>query len=273
MHRLIRRTCWTFLFVVVACGDTDDSGGGSAGQAAGGGTGVASGVGAAGGSGGGATEVRQSGRVVSFGSKTGVAHVAVALGDRQGTTSEDGSYEILVPKASPFEMIFTAPGYIKTILQEWEIASDVDRGDTSFVSEGQWSTFISIFESIGGVPRDDALGVVALAIIARPPCATTGGATVTIVPSAETTRYVYVNDGGLPSANTSTSAKPLPVHVAIYNVPPGPVEIALVSPTCGQLPWPVTAEAAPEGGSYTENGNARVEPGDAISYLRAYLGR
>jgi hypothetical protein len=217
-------------------------------------------------------DVTQSGQIVSFGTTIGVANVRVALGDRGGTTDPNGLYAVRVPKDSPYEMTLTAPGYLKVIAQEWKISDDVDRGSTNFVPESQWATFIPGFESIGGVPSDSTLGFVALLVVALPPCPTTGGATVSIAPSVPTTRYLYVDDSGAPSTNASTSAKPLSIHVLMYNVPVGQVTVSITSPSCSQAPWPVTTEVTPGGGAFTDTGNARIESGSAISYLRIYLG-
>jgi hypothetical protein len=224
---------------------------------------------------GGAADVVQSGKVVAFGAAaTGISGVSVALGSRQGTTDQNGLYSILVPRGAPYEMILTAPGYYKAIAQEWSIDGDVARGNTNFVSEAQWGAFLPAFEILGGVPRDPALGLVALLVVALPPCVTTGGATVSITPSVASTRILYADDSGAPSANTTTSAKPLPLHAVVYNVPVGPVSMSIASPSCAELPWPVTATVpAPGSGSFTDTGKARVEAGNAVSYLRVYLGK
>jgi hypothetical protein len=246
---------------MVAC----SGGGGRAGAAASDG----------GGEGGGTGDVVQSGKIVAFGtSGTAIPGVDVALGGRQGKTDQNGLYSIKVPPGVPYEMVLSAPGYFKAISQEWSIDGDINRGSTNFVSESEWTTFIAAFESLGGVPRDPTLGLVALLVLALPPCTTTGGATVSITPSLDSTRILYVDDNGAPSANTTTSAQPLPVHALVYNAPVGPVSMSIASPSCSQLPWPVTATVpAPGSGSFTDTGQARVESGSAVSYLRVYLGQ
>jgi hypothetical protein len=218
-------------------------------------------------------EVTQSGEIVAYKTTMGIAGVNVALGNRQGTTDPSGHYAIVVPKDTPYEMILTASGYFKVIAQEWAIHGDVVRGSTNFVSDSQWASFVSGFESIGGVPRDPALGLVAVLVLALPSCPTTGGATVAITPTAPNTRILYVDDSGSPSTNTTTSAMPLSVHALIYNAPVGAVSMSISSPTCPEAPWPVSTNVAPPGsGPFTDTGKARVEAGNAVSYLRVYLG-
>lgn len=224
----------------------------------------------------GVTKVKQSGQVVSFGTTTGIAGVTVALGAATGLTDAGGLYEIQVAKNSPYEMVLTAPGYFKAITQEWQISADVDRGRTNFLTESQWAATIAAVAGFGGTRRDPTLGLVALLVADLPSCPTTGGATVSIAPSVSATRYVYVDDTGAASANTSTTAKPLSVHAIIYNVPVGPVAVSISSPSCAQSSWPVTSDAADFGGGsgpYTDLGMGRVEGGNAVSYLRVYLGQ
>jgi hypothetical protein len=173
----------------------------------------------------------------------------------------------------PYELVLTEPSYYAAVLQDLKISRDVDLGDINIVSTTVASALLSDLETLGGISRDPTLGLAALLVTALPPCATTGGATVSITPSGPNTRAVYVADNGTPSANTTTSAEALPVHVIFYNVPVGSVIASIDSPGCKQLPWPVMAmEVTPGSGAYTDTGNAQVEAGDSVSYLHVYLG-
>jgi hypothetical protein len=216
----------------------------------------------------------QSGTIVAYQTMTGVPGVSVALGAATGVTDASGRYSVAVAKNTNYELVLTAPGYFKTISQEWQIAADVDRGRTNFLTEDQWATAVSVVSAIGGVSRDSTLGMAVLLLTTLTPCTTTGGATVSISPADPTTRYVYTDDTGLPSVNPSTSAQPLAVYAIMYNIPVGPVAVTVSSPSCTQAAWPVSADASGFGGGsgpYTDMGAARVEAGNAVSYLHVYL--
>jgi hypothetical protein len=222
-------------------------------------------------SGGSGARVKESGRILAYGTTMGVPGANVEFGGATATTAADGTFSLEVLSGTTSETVFTAPGYYKAIAQEWQLTNDVVRSDIHYAAASQWTSFIPDFVSLGGAPYDPTLGLVTLVVTALPSCASTGGATVAISPTVSATRTLYTDDTGVPSMNPSTSAEPVPVHAVLYNVPVGEVAMTIASPTCTQAPWPVTAESTPGGGKYVDTGRARVEAGNAVSYLRLYL--
>lgn len=237
--------------LVVACGDDDAVSSGDAGTV----DAAAEAAPAAG-------EGKQSGRIVRAQSQgQPVEGATVIVGERSVTTGADGTYELVVPKGVAYTMKVTAPEHYALLEQEWILRSDaLARGDTQLLPSSTANLLAAFFPG-----RDPAKALVAVRVTPLPPCDSEEGAVVTIEPrGAADVRYF---SGGIPSATATSVKKDESISAAFFNVEPNTVvKVGVTAPGCEALPFPV------EQGEVTYTGSARTEPGEALTYVRVFLG-
>jgi hypothetical protein len=210
----------------------------------------------------GAGEVKQTGKIVRA-NETAVlvSGATVTIADKSATTNATGDYEIAVPKGKPVFMTVTAPDYYKLLEQEYVVNADAfERGPTQLLSV-ELANFLTSF-----LPNRKAeKGVLVVKINAQAPCTTEEGATVALEPQGES-QLRYFN-GQLPSSSATSAHGGDSFNAAFYNVEIGvPLKVTVTHPTCAQVAFPVTV------GSVTFTGSQKTEAGDALSYMRLYIG-
>lgn len=206
-------------------------------------------------------DVEQSGRIVIARSEDQPLEGAtVAVGDRTTTTKADGTYELAVPRGAPYTTTVTALDHYKHIEQEWIADKDVKRVDTNLLPK----PLAALLEAF--LPgRDRAKGVLVVRVAPVRGCDDEGGATLTLEPAgAAKLRYFA---GGLPSSTTQSVTKGESLSAAFYDVEVGvPLRVTVASPVCTPLGFPIAED------DVTYTGNVRAEAGEALSYVRVFLG-
>jgi hypothetical protein len=209
----------------------------------------------------GPNEARQRGRVLEAVDKSGLGGAVVAVAGRTVTTSADGTYELIVPKGTPYKMSVTAPDHFKHAEQEWIVHQDAfDRSDTGLLSTATASLLATFLPK-----RDPAKGLLVVHVIPVPPCDSEQGATLSLAPlgAAKLTYFA----GGFPSAGATSTTFGEAFSGAFTDVDIGvPLTVTVQSPLCEALPFPVDFP------DVTYTGVQKAEPGDVITYLRVYLG-
>jgi hypothetical protein len=154
------------------------------------------------------------------------------------TTDSKGQYSLDVD-AKPFNMIVSKTGYFRLIEQESLITATVDRGPTSFVSEGTVSQLSALLEGF-----DNTRGIVTIGIVRDPTCPSEAGATVDWTPHADggaaVLRYFQ---GGLPNRfATGVEKDSYPSSAVVYNLDSStPVTFTVTPPSgCTVSPFPNT---------------------------------
>ena len=204
---------------------------------------------------------RQTGRIVDAVEKSGVAGAVVTIGGKSVTTADDGTYAIGIARDVPLSMNVTAPDHFKLNEQEWVVKSDLfDRADTSLLSNATAGLLTAFLPT-----RDPAKGFLAVRVYTIAPCDSEAGATLTLEPPgiAQLTYFA----GGLPSKAATVTSKDETFSGIFTNVEVGtPLKVVVASPTCEQVPFPV------DYGGVTLTGGQMAETGDAVSYIRVFVG-
>lgn len=241
---------------VAACGDDDNApvSPGSDGGAAsdGGGPVVPS-----------ANEVKQTGKIVrAQATDEAVEGATVAVADESTTTNAAGEYELAVPKGTPTQMVVTAPDFYKLIEQEWIVGADLARGETQLLK----TATANLLAGVLNPPRDPQKGLLVVSVRVQPPCASEEGATLAIDPPGQA-KITYVGGSGLPDSTLSAVKQGTAFSAIFYDVEPGAtVHVTATSPTCEQVPFPIDVDGV------TLTGNQKTEAGEALSFMRVYLG-
>lgn len=208
-----------------------------------------------------ANEAKQTGRIIGAIDKLEVPNVTVTIDGKSATTKADGTYEIIVPKNKPYTMSVSGEGYYKLNEQEWILKKDsLARGDTSLLSVDTANLLASFLPG-----RDKAKGVLVVKVQPVAPCDDEGGSTMTIEPAGEA-KIVYF-ESGRPNVNAKAAEKGASFSAAIYNVEIGVnVKVNVTSPKCQVIPYPFDQSEV------TYTGNQKTEPGEVLSYVRAFIG-
>lgn len=209
----------------------------------------------------GANEAKQKGRIVDAINKYGVSGATVSIAGKTATTAEDGTYEIVVPKNTPYRMAVTSPDHFKLNEQEWIVKKDLfDRTDTSLLSNDIAKLLASFLP-----PRDAAKGLLVVRVNPLPPCDTEQGSTLTLEPKG-TSKVTYFT-GGRPNQSATSVTKDESLSAAFSDVDPGVlVKVTVTSPLCEQVAFPVDYQ------DVTYTGVQTTEPGDVLSYIRVFIG-
>lgn len=208
-----------------------------------------------------ANEAKQTGKIIGAIDKLEVPGVTVSIDGKTATTKGDGTYEIIVPKDKPYTMSVFGEGYYKLNEQEWILKKDsLARGDTSLLSVDTANLLASFLPG-----RDKAKGVLVVKVQPIPPCDDEGGSTLTIEPAGDS-KTVYF-EGGRPNVNAKSAEKGASFSAAVYNVETGVnIKVNVVSPKCNVIPYPF------DQADVTYTGNQKTEPGEVLSYVRAFIG-
>lgn len=205
--------------------------------------------------------VTQSGSIVDFSSKQGLAGATVSSGTASATTDSAGKYSLTVDKDTPYTMTISADGYLTLHEQEWKLSGDADRGQTLAVS----NQLENILKGALAPPPDPTLGVLSVNVEALSSCAAGPvGATISVpgvVPAdagadagGSGVHIVYFG-GGFPTASTSVVDTGTPSAV-IYNLPLGTFsQITVTHPSCTQASFPM---ADPAIATLTYTGNVEI---------------
>lgn len=209
----------------------------------------------------GSNEAKQNGRVVGALDKLEIANATVSVAGKTAVTKADGTYEIVVPKNTPYSMTVSHDEHFKLNEQEWIVKGDVfTRGDTSLLSKDTANLLASFLPA-----RDAAKGLLVVRIVPMPPCDTEDGSTLAIEPKGASKLTYFA--GGRPNQSATSAKKGEAFAAAFSDVDPGVnVKVTVTSPLCEQLPYPVDFD----GVSYT--GNQKTEPGEVLSYVRVFIG-
>jgi hypothetical protein len=183
-----------------------------------------------GGDGGGGNTFNQTGHIVDFTTKAGLAGVTVSDGTNSATSDSKGNYTLAVAKNTPYTMQISNTAYLTLDEQEWMLLGDANRGDTSAVS----NTTESLLKSILQPQPQATLAVLSIQVQAMNPdagaCTSATGATISVpgLPdpdagagdggSGSGPHLVYFQ-GGFPSAAaTSVTDGELPSAI-VYDLP------------------------------------------------------
>jgi hypothetical protein len=209
----------------------------------------------------GANEAKQKGRIVDAIDKFGVTGATISIAGKTATTKEDGTYEIVVPRNTPYTMSVTADSHYKLNEQEWIVKTETfDRTDTSLLSTDIANILASFLP-----PRDAAKGLLVVRVNPLPPCDSEQGATLAIEP-AGASKITYFA-AGRPNKNATSTTKDEAFSAAFSDVDINtPIKVTVTSPTCEQVPFPVDYQ----GVTYT--GVQKTEPGEVLSYIRVFIG-
>jgi hypothetical protein len=208
-----------------------------------------------------------TGKIVDLTTKGAVAGATVQAGTSgpSATTDAKGGYSLTID-AKPFNMIVSKTGYYRLIEQETLITASVDRGSTSFVSEGTVSQLQLLLEGF-----DYTKGIVTIGIVPLT-CPSEAGATVDWTPhvdgGAAVVRYFQ---GGLPNRfATSVEKGSYPSSAVVYNLEPNTAFTFTVTPPsgCTVSPFPNTYQ----GIQYT---SASITPpgGKSFGFIRLFLNK
>lgn len=209
----------------------------------------------------GANESKQTGRIVDAIDKFGVAGATVTVGGKTALTRDDGTYEIVVPRSTPYTMSVAEPAHYKLNEQEWIIKeATFDRKDTSLLSVDIANLLASFLPL-----RDPAKGLLVVRIYPVPPCDSEQGSTLAIEP-AGTSKLTYFS-GARPNKAATSTTKDEAFSGAFSDVDINvPIKVIVTSPSCEAVAFPVDYQ----GVTYT--GVQKTEPGEVLSYVRVFIG-
>jgi|GEM_PF-2281548 len=209
----------------------------------------------------GANEAKQTGTIVGALDKQPVPNATVTVGGRTAVSGPNGAYEIVVPRGTPYSMSVAAEEYYKLNEQEWILTKDaLPRGETSLLARST-AQLLSAFLP----PLDPTKGLLVVKVTPLPPCDSEQGSTISIEPKGAS-KITYFS-GGRPSQSSTSAAKDEPFSAAVSDVDPGlNVKVTVDSPSCEQVPFPVTV------GDVTYTGNQKTEPGEVLSFIRVFIG-
>ncbi|HSO31822.1 MAG TPA: hypothetical protein VLT33_04885 [Labilithrix sp.] len=209
----------------------------------------------------GTNESKQKGRIIDAIDKFGVAGATVSIAGKTALTKDDGTYEIVVPRNTPYTMSVTASEHYKLNEQEWIVKTELfDRTDTSLLSTSIANLLASFLP-----PRDAAKGLLVVKVNPLPPCDSEQGSTLSIEP-AGTSKVTYFA-AGKPSTSATSAAKGEAFSAAFSDVDVGvAIKVTVNSPTCEQVPFPIDYQ------DVTYTGVQKTEPGEVLSYIRVFIG-
>lgn len=209
----------------------------------------------------GTSEAKQKGRIVDAIDKFGVAGATVAIAGKTVVTKDDGTYEIVVPRNTPYSMSVTASDHYKLNEQEWIVKKETfDRTDTSLLSTDIANLLASFLP-----PRDAAKGLVVVRVNPLPPCDSEQGATLSIEPVG-TSKITYFR-AGRPDKSATSATKDEAFSAAFSDVDINvPIKVTVTSPTCEAVAFPVDYQ------DVTYTGVQKAEPGEVLSYIRVFIG-
>ena len=207
------------------------------------------------------TEARQKGRIIGAIDKFGVTAATVSIAGKTAITKDDGTYEIIVPRNTPYIMSVTAGNYYKLNEQEWIVKTETfDRTDTSLLPTDIANLLASFLP-----PRDAAKGLLVVRVDPLPPCDSEQGSKLSIAPLGAS-KVTYFS-AGRPNKNATSTTKDEAFSAAFSDVDINvPIKVTVDSPTCEQVPFPVDYQ----GVTYT--GVQKTEPGEVLSYIRVFIG-
>jgi hypothetical protein len=203
--------------------------------------------------------VVQKGVIIDFDSGKPFGGATITAGDQSTTADDKGHYALKVHKGEAFQMVVTAPNYVKLVEQATVLDADYDRGTTNMVPIGLGNLLHGTLQGY-----DAALGVLSVAVLPTGSCTSEGGTKISVSP--EGSAKVKYMQNKFPS-NTVDSVQPgeFPSAV-IYNLQPGvPVTVKLESEGCKQAPFPFTHDGI------TYEAMVSTEPGDVTSFQRLFL--
>ena len=209
----------------------------------------------------GAKEAKQKGRIIDAIDKFGVTAATVSIAGKTAVTKDDGTYEIIVPRNTPYTMSVTAGEHYKLNEQEWIVKTETfDRTDTSLLSTSIANILASFLP-----PRDAAKGLLVVRVNPLPPCDSEQGSKLSIEP-ASASKVTYFS-AGRPNKNASSATKDEAFSAAFSDVDIDvPIKVTVDSPLCEQVAFPVDYQ----GVTYT--GVQKTEPGEVLSYIRVFIG-
>lgn len=208
-----------------------------------------------------ATEAKQTGTIADAIDSFEVPGAVVTIAGKSATTDVAGRYEILVPRNVPYQMSVTEGSHYKLNEQEWIVKKDlVDRPGTLLLSTDV-ANLLSSFLPM----RDKAKGLLVVRINPMPPCDSEQGSTLTLEP-AGASKITYFSNGR-PNQSQPSTIKGESFSGAFSDVDIGvPLKVTVNSPLCEQVPFPVEID------NVTYTGVQKTEPGEALSYMRVYIG-
>jgi hypothetical protein len=209
-----------------------------------------------------ASAAKQKGRIVDAIDKFGVTAATVTIAGKSVVTNADGTYEIEIPRNTPYSMTVTEGEHWKLNEQEWIFKKDVfDRTDTSLLS----TAIGNILASFLPAPRDMTKGILVVRVNPLPPCESEEGSKIAIEP-AGASKVTYFSNGR-PNKDQPSTVKDQSFSAAFSDVDPGvAVKVIVDSPTCQQVPFPVDFQ------DVTYTGVQKAEAGQVLSYIRVFIG-
>jgi hypothetical protein len=234
----------------------------------------------------------QTGQIVDFTSKAGLAGMSVSGGGNTVTTDSTGKYTLPVPKSTAYSMqIASGPSattaYLTLNEQEWQLTGDVDRGKTSAVSNSTENLLKAIL-----VPQPDpTLSVLTVQVIASGACPSATGATISVpgLPAADAgadasaAAAIHLDYfvGGFPSQSATSATDGEVPSAIIWGLPPtATFNSVTVTPPAGctvkAFPTSDPTDAGP-GANLVYTGNVKLQPstddaGTSIaSFMRVFL--
>lgn len=229
---------------------------------------------------GGGNTATQTGQIIDYTTKTGVADITVSSGATQATSDSKGNYSLTVTKGQAYTMHVSGTGYLTLDEQEWMLTGDANRGQTSAVS----NTTESLLKSILQPQPQTTLAVLSILVESVSPdagaCTSATGATIS-VPGLSTdggtgAHLVYMK-GGFPSASaTSVTDGELPSAI-IYDLPvmDSFSQVTVTPPAgCTVKAFPTTDPTEP---NINYTGNVKLEASqpaageNVASFMRVFL--
>jgi hypothetical protein len=203
--------------------------------------------------------VVQKGIITDFDTNKPVGGATIVAGDQSAMSDATGAYSLKVHKSVPFDMVVTAPNYVKLMEQDTVLDADYDRGKTTIVPLDLGTL---LHNTLRGY--DATLGVLSIAVLPTGNCKSVQGTKVTVSPEGQS-KVTYmlkkfpsntveeVQDGEFPSA-------------VIYNLQPGvPITVTLNNGSCSQVPFPFTQNGI------TYDATVTTEAGDVTAFQRLFL--
>jgi hypothetical protein len=233
----------------------------------------------------------QTGQIVDYSSKAGLGEMVVSGGGNSVGTDSKGNYTLPVPKNTAYTMTIASAadastGYLTLNEQEWTVSGDVNRGQTSAVSNVTENLLKAVLQ-----PQPTAsLAVFTVQVIATGACASSTGATISVpgLPAADAGTqdggsgpYLNYFSGGFPSTSaTSVTNGELPSAI-VWNLPvTASFKDVTVTPPAGctvvAFPTPDPSDAGP-GPNLTYTGNVKLDPSspaagqNVASFMRVFL--
>src|SRR5205085_12484912 len=123
----------------------------------------------------GANEVKQSGKTVRALATDTAVPSTITIAGKTVSTKDDGTYEIAVPKGTPYQMnVNGGADYYKLIEQEGTVDQDLPNGDTLMLA-------VSVANLLAGAldpPRDPAKGLLVVSVRREAPRTREDGTTL-----------------------------------------------------------------------------------------------